>query len=554
MSDPARNYRQATRSALIALSQGTCYEPSCPRPLVVFDDGEPYTNFDVAHIRDAKPGNRYDPNMTDKERASFKNLVLLCRVHHTKVDKTHPEDFSIELLEQWKLAAAEGNVGEVEGSSHEELEQLLRDAASMVRASSTSTQLAELFGEVEKFLILAEGSIRAVNEIQSELEAERSNLSPIHAVQDGRPVILNAELPQATLDAFRERMQQSLKSGVLELQQSAESTRVTLAALAGALNFGIDDYVAWITRSQQELLRALDAWDEESYQLAKAAVVDARDAVAALVRNEEAPPVPIAPPMPEPSSPTASESATLYVEDLVSRAQAAQSHEKVGSEVLSALLEVGGQAKLAGPLGTLSSDALESCGYWIAHFLKQSRGELPALLSTIAALEPFELRFHAVRQLYFALEGDSASQHSIRSAGLDIIVSAANRAEHGLLGEGFNGDAPRMAIWTWEWWADSPEGPSADLALTIDGLGPCEVLTAFAYRATVGGAPRLTFYRGLGRPPENPIPLVTDRLVVEIQRAFPDLQPADELPCRSETTSPCESLASEYLLLASSNP
>lgn len=97
-----REYAAGVRPALALLSRGTCYYPDCDTPSVVFIDDEPIVNYEIAHIRDAKQGNRYDPDMSDDERRSFSNLVLLCKPHHTLVDKTHPERFSVADLEKWK--------------------------------------------------------------------------------------------------------------------------------------------------------------------------------------------------------------------------------------------------------------------------------------------------------------------------------------------------------------------------------------------------------------------------------------------------------------------
>ena len=102
-----RDYAAGVRPALAVLSQGTCYFPDCTTPIVVFLDGDPHVNFEIAHIRDANPGNRYEPRMSDDERRSFRNLVLLCKPHHTLVDKSHPERYRVEDLEEWK-AAREG--------------------------------------------------------------------------------------------------------------------------------------------------------------------------------------------------------------------------------------------------------------------------------------------------------------------------------------------------------------------------------------------------------------------------------------------------------------
>lgn len=128
-----RDYSAGTRTALVALSQGTCYFPSCITPIIEFIEGEPYVNYQIAHICDAKPGNRYVEDMTDDERRSFDNLVLLCKPHHTLVDKTHPERFSISDLRQWK-AEREGDAVEslkgLRGLTEARLEELMTAAVA----------------------------------------------------------------------------------------------------------------------------------------------------------------------------------------------------------------------------------------------------------------------------------------------------------------------------------------------------------------------------------------------------------------------------------------
>lgn len=69
-----RGYTAATRAALAILSAGECYFPGCTTPLLRFvDDGskglnpEPIIDYEIAHIRDANPGNRYVEAMADNE-------------------------------------------------------------------------------------------------------------------------------------------------------------------------------------------------------------------------------------------------------------------------------------------------------------------------------------------------------------------------------------------------------------------------------------------------------------------------------------------------------
>jgi hypothetical protein len=110
-----RDYPNSTRTALAALSKGKCYFPGCSTSIITFVDDPvrgieptPQTNFDIAHIHDAKRGNRYDPDMTDATRRSFSNLILLCKPHHTLVDKTAPQKYPAHILQHWKQDREQG--------------------------------------------------------------------------------------------------------------------------------------------------------------------------------------------------------------------------------------------------------------------------------------------------------------------------------------------------------------------------------------------------------------------------------------------------------------
>jgi hypothetical protein len=98
-----RDYTQGTERALYTFSAATCYFTDCQTRVIVFLDGEPVSNVEIAHIRGAVPGSpRYDPTMNDHERRSFANLILLCTPHHKIVDRLHPDDYPVEVLADWK--------------------------------------------------------------------------------------------------------------------------------------------------------------------------------------------------------------------------------------------------------------------------------------------------------------------------------------------------------------------------------------------------------------------------------------------------------------------
>lgn len=126
-----RDYRAGTKQALFTLAARTCYFPECREAVVAFIEGIPVSNVHIAHIRGASVGSaRYDPSMTDDDRASFDNLLLLCKPHHDLVDRLRPDDFSVDVLQEWKRRR--------EGSQMEALRGL-RDL--------TETRLAELLEE-----------------------------------------------------------------------------------------------------------------------------------------------------------------------------------------------------------------------------------------------------------------------------------------------------------------------------------------------------------------------------------------------------------------------
>lgn len=123
-----RDYSAGTRAALATLSRGRCYFPECLSPILRFIDGEPYIDYQIAHIRDARPGTRYEPDMTDDERRAFANLILLCKPHHELIDRRHPDRYAVTDLESWKAARegdASGDLAQIGSLDDEDLEELL---------------------------------------------------------------------------------------------------------------------------------------------------------------------------------------------------------------------------------------------------------------------------------------------------------------------------------------------------------------------------------------------------------------------------------------------
>jgi len=104
----ARGYSIPTIKRLWALSGNQCYMPECKVPLA-FVDAE-HVMGDIAHICAANPkGCRFDPSMTDSERAAFENLLLMCPTHHRLVDKVSCDQWSVDELRKMKAAHETAN-------------------------------------------------------------------------------------------------------------------------------------------------------------------------------------------------------------------------------------------------------------------------------------------------------------------------------------------------------------------------------------------------------------------------------------------------------------
>ena len=96
--------KQSTVKKLYALSGNRCAYPDCPHPLIARDTelSEAAVVNHICHIyarNDSGP--RGKPALTEEQRDSYDNLILLCAHHHAIVDK-QPESYTAEILKQWK--------------------------------------------------------------------------------------------------------------------------------------------------------------------------------------------------------------------------------------------------------------------------------------------------------------------------------------------------------------------------------------------------------------------------------------------------------------------
>lgn len=100
MEKKARQIRPSDTKKLFALSSNQCAAPDCNNKMIS-DDGKS-VHGQIAHISAASDdGPRYDANMTEEQRRSFDNLILLCPQCHKKIDDS-PENYPAKDIRSWK--------------------------------------------------------------------------------------------------------------------------------------------------------------------------------------------------------------------------------------------------------------------------------------------------------------------------------------------------------------------------------------------------------------------------------------------------------------------
>ncbi len=98
MGTGPRNYTEKTIKRLFALSGNQCAFPNCSVKLVNTKNA---LDSNICHIEAASVGGeRYNPLMTDEERADYENLILLCRQHHDETNDI--ETYSVNVLKEIK--------------------------------------------------------------------------------------------------------------------------------------------------------------------------------------------------------------------------------------------------------------------------------------------------------------------------------------------------------------------------------------------------------------------------------------------------------------------
>jgi hypothetical protein len=218
-----RSYSRATIQALTALSEGRCYFPGCLVPVLVFVQGVPRVNLEIAHIVAIEDnGPRADPQMPLVERNAFENLMLMCQPHHTTIDQDE-ETYTLDVLWAWKY--------EREGSGLEALDGLSglteRRLEGMIGAALQQREI-HLDQALERLERIDASAARWLTDLRSEVEALRQR--PLVDTE----TVLALERAAYGLRRLDKDTVEALESAVRGLRNLSGMTEALAAAVAEA--------------------------------------------------------------------------------------------------------------------------------------------------------------------------------------------------------------------------------------------------------------------------------------------------------------------------------
>ncbi|MFF3696371.1 hypothetical protein [Streptomyces sp. NPDC002221] len=252
--EPHRKYDNTTIAALMTLARGGCYAPRCGAPTVRIIDGKPVLNLDIAHIRALKAGGkRFDVTWSVEDRNGFANLLLLCNVHHKRVDGVDGEKYTVEILERWKrVREADGQdaLAGLSGLTESRLVEMIQEAqdqyvdrlAPVLGAIAKQVpELSSLVKILKVDLERAQGRTPGISEDSAWMVYEASrNLSHL---QDNAPLLVEAgdDLGhlQDNIPLLASAAQKLMRVADLPtaLEDAASSIRSAAAALSDAKRY-----------------------------------------------------------------------------------------------------------------------------------------------------------------------------------------------------------------------------------------------------------------------------------------------------------------------------
>lgn len=181
MAGGPRSYSRLTIKQLWGLSGNQCSFPGCSKITVNLKNAK---DVNICHIEGAKPDSeRYRDSMSDKERADFDNLILLCIQHHDETNDV--ERYTVEILKEMKAQHISQHLSEKIGKNPSMLRNTMNAIANLEiekYPESEDTNAFDIqaklnYNSVKKYApVIQEYKVfhHKINSLYDELEAQGS--------------------------------------------------------------------------------------------------------------------------------------------------------------------------------------------------------------------------------------------------------------------------------------------------------------------------------------------------------------------------------------------
>ena len=195
------NPDEQTRLRLFADSGGYCQKPDCLRRLFVETENTRLHIAEMAHILAAGDrGPRSNEELTPEERSRYENLILLCPLCHTIVDKA-PKDFPDALLLEWKRRHVE-RLAETFGAVEYGSRQAARKAVEPTLAENRA--IFDEYSPDNDYRFNPESELADVWKRKVVSRILPNNRSILAVVDANRKLLTGPEI--ATLEIFRQHV------------------------------------------------------------------------------------------------------------------------------------------------------------------------------------------------------------------------------------------------------------------------------------------------------------------------------------------------------------
>lgn len=196
------NPDQHTKLRLFADSAGFCQSPFCNQKLFMDTHQHSIHIAEMAHVFAAKDaGPRADSELTEAERGSYVNLILLCPTCHTVIDKA-PNDYPDSLILEWKRRHVE-QIAAVFGAVEYETRKSAR--AAIEQALVENRQIFDDYGPENDYKSDPESELASSWQLKVRSRILPNNRKILAILDANRHLLQSNE--SITLEHFRQHVQ-----------------------------------------------------------------------------------------------------------------------------------------------------------------------------------------------------------------------------------------------------------------------------------------------------------------------------------------------------------